>query len=51
MDIAILDASAACHMPDVLEMPYRPEIISSGMPNEKNILIDLVEILVLLGIS
>jgi len=23
--IAILDASAACHMPDVLEMPYRPE--------------------------
>lgn len=35
MDIAILDASAACHMPDVLEMPYRPEIISSGMPNEK----------------
>ena len=24
MDIAILDASAACHMPDVLEMPYRP---------------------------
>ena len=26
-DIAILDASAACHMPDVLEMPYRPVII------------------------
>jgi carboxynorspermidine decarboxylase len=26
MDIAILDASAAAHMPDVLEMPYRPEI-------------------------
>ncbi len=24
MDIAILDTSAACHMPDVLEMPYRP---------------------------
>ena len=23
MEIAILDASAACHMPDVLEMPYR----------------------------
>lgn len=23
--VAILDASAACHMPDVLEMPYRPE--------------------------
>ncbi|MDR1736424.1 MAG: carboxynorspermidine decarboxylase [Oscillospiraceae bacterium] len=25
-DIAILDASAACHMPDVLEMPYRPRV-------------------------
>lgn len=24
--IAILDASAACHMPDVLEMPYRPPL-------------------------
>lgn len=30
MDIAIIDASAACHMPDVLEMPYRPYIIGSG---------------------
>lgn len=35
MDIAILDASAACHMPDVLEMPYRPRIIGSGQPGEK----------------
>ena len=26
MKIAILDASAACHMPDVLEMPYRPPL-------------------------
>ncbi|MDO5516352.1 MAG: carboxynorspermidine decarboxylase, partial [Clostridium sp.] len=34
MDIAILDTSAACHMPDVLEMPYRPEIINGGNPNE-----------------
>lgn len=34
MNIAILDTSATCHMPDVLEMPYRPEIIGSGMPNE-----------------
>jgi carboxynorspermidine decarboxylase len=33
--IAILDASAACHMPDVLEMPYRPNIIGAGEPNEK----------------
>lgn len=34
MDIAILDTSAACHMPDVLEMPYRPEIIGAKRPNE-----------------
>lgn len=34
MRIAILDASAACHMPDVLEMPYRPNIINST-PNGK----------------
>lgn len=33
--IAILDTSAACHMPDVLEMPYRPHIIGSGQPEEK----------------
>lgn len=26
MPVAILDTSAACHMPDVLEMPYRPEV-------------------------
>lgn len=32
---AILDASAACHMPDVLEMPYRPEIVGAGSPGEK----------------
>ena len=30
MDIAILDTSAACHMPDVLEMPYRPPLLGSG---------------------
>ena len=35
MDIAILDTSAACHMPDVLEMPYRPPLIDSGKPYEK----------------
>lgn len=31
----ILDTSAACHMPDVLEMPYRPNIVSSGKIGEK----------------
>lgn len=35
MDIAIVDTSAACHMPDVLEMPYRPAIIGAGEPGEK----------------
>ncbi len=34
MDIAILDTSAAAHMPDVLEMPYRPEIEGAGKPGE-----------------
>jgi carboxynorspermidine decarboxylase len=34
MDIAILDTSAAAHMPDVLEMPYRPEICGAGKPGE-----------------
>lgn len=34
MKIALLDASAACHMPDVLEMPYRPNIIDAGQPEE-----------------
>ncbi len=36
MNILLMDTSAACHMPDVIEMPYRPFIITSGMPNEKN---------------
>jgi len=35
MDTAILDASAACHMPDVLEMPYRPPLLNSGDAGEK----------------
>lgn len=35
MDIAVLDTSAACHMPDVLEMPYRPPVKDSGLPGAK----------------
>lgn len=31
---AILDTSAAAHMPDVLEMPYRPEVEGAGKPGE-----------------
>lgn len=35
MPVAILDTSAATHMPDVLEMPYRPMVIGSGEAGEK----------------
>ncbi|MBE6857578.1 MAG: carboxynorspermidine decarboxylase [Ruminococcus sp.] len=35
MPIAILDTSASCHMPDVLEMPYRPPLRDSGEASEK----------------
>jgi len=34
-DIAILDTSATAHMPDVLEMPYRPEVREAGLPDTK----------------
>lgn len=33
MNLGILDTSAACHMPDVLEMPYRPFILESELPD------------------
>lgn len=35
MEIAIMDASAEAHMPDVLLMPYRPHILKSAQPDEK----------------
>ena len=35
LSVLILDASAACHMPDVLEMPYRPPLKDSGVSGEK----------------
>ncbi|MDX1949604.1 MAG: carboxynorspermidine decarboxylase [Rickettsiales bacterium] len=34
-NILILDTSATAHMPDVIEMPYRPRVINSGLSNEK----------------
>jgi carboxynorspermidine decarboxylase len=37
MPIAILDTSATAHMPDVLEMPYRPVIVDAGEPDAKKI--------------
>ncbi len=33
--VAILDASAACHMPDVIEMPYRPPLLFAADVGEK----------------
>ena len=35
LDILILDASAACHIPDVLEMPYRPPLRYGYEANER----------------
>lgn len=35
MPVLILDASAACHMPDVLEMPYRPPLFGAGEAGKK----------------
>jgi carboxynorspermidine decarboxylase len=32
--VAILDTSITCHMPDVLEMPYRADILGAGLPGE-----------------
>ena len=34
-NIAITDMSAACHTPDVIEMPYRPPLFNSGAPEER----------------
>ncbi|OIO68376.1 MAG: carboxynorspermidine decarboxylase [Zetaproteobacteria bacterium CG1_02_53_45] len=35
LPVAILDISATAHMPDVLEMPYRPTITGAGEASEK----------------
>ena len=34
-EIAILDTSAACHMPDVIEMPYTPPLYGAAGVGEK----------------
>jgi carboxynorspermidine decarboxylase len=34
MALAVLDTSATAHMPDVLEMPYRPAVVGAGAPGE-----------------
>lgn len=33
--LAILDMSAACHAPDIIEMPYRPPLLDAGDVGEK----------------
>ena len=35
VNIAILDASAACHMPDVIEMPYTPPLLDADSDCKK----------------
>ena len=35
MKIAILDSSAACHMPDVIEMPYTPPLMNAATDDSK----------------
>ena len=35
MKIAILDSSAACHMPDVIEMPYTPPLMNAASDDSK----------------
>lgn len=35
MPVAIMDSAVPCHMPDVIEMPYRPHVVGSGEPGEK----------------
>lgn len=37
LDIAILDTSAACHMPDVIEMPYHPPVVNAVESTADNI--------------
>ena len=47
--IAVLDTSAAAHMPDVLEMPYRPEVVGAGLPGTKKITYQLAGLSCLAG--
>ncbi len=37
-EIAILDASFSAHMPDCLEMPYRPSILKISVENDEEII-------------
>ncbi|MDO5091669.1 MAG: carboxynorspermidine decarboxylase [Cardiobacteriaceae bacterium] len=35
LNLAIIDGSCTAHLPDVLEMPYRPDVFGGGLPGEK----------------
>ena len=35
IDIAIIDGSCSAHLPDVLEMPYRPDVLGGAAPHDK----------------
>jgi carboxynorspermidine decarboxylase len=35
LPLVIMDSAVPCHMPDVIEMPYRPHVLGSGQPGEK----------------
>ena len=39
--LALLDMSAACHTPDVLEMPYRPPLLDAADPGKKAVTVRL----------
>ncbi len=41
MQLAILDTSATCHMPDTLEMPYRADIFGAGGKRITNLYLPL----------
>lgn len=36
VNIAMLNISFACHLPDCLEMPYKPTVLSAHEPNENS---------------
>ena len=35
LNIAVIDGSCTAHLPDVLEMPYRPDVLGGAMPHER----------------
>ena len=50
-NLAILDMSAACHTPDVIEMPYRPPLLDAGEPEERRCTVRLGATIILVVLS